>query len=698
MREPSVAGVTSGSVALVPGRFDALDLLADPTIVIDQDLRLVTANLACARLIDADLSDWIGQVPLELVHPDDLPIVLSSFGTIAGKEFGTPIEVRLRTGDGTWHLMEMIGATHPTDSGHIVVVSMRDLTERRQWELAAGSPELFRTVVEHATVLLALIDADGRVRSASGTWNRQLGHDSSHVIGSRVSDWVVSDRNEFEANLELAIARPSTTVFEAVLAHSDGRAIPYQFAMSNQLDDPVVRGLILSATDISARRALEVRLTHMANTDALTGLANRTAIIDALVNRLRVAKSQSNLVVYFIDLDRFKPVNDIYGHDTGDEVLVVLAERLRAVARDHDVIGRLGGDEFVLVCDDVPNTAAAARIAARIEAAVSQPIVVAGTTVQVLASVGYADGTAAPTADGVLAEADASMYRVKQRRRGREMPTTLRVAQRRDLADDLARAIEHGPEAAGLRLHYQPVVALPSGEVRGAEALVRWEHATLGLLGPNDFLPIAEDAGLDLALGRWILRAAITEAAGWEHELEIAVNLSAAQLIEPALVDSVLDMLDRSGLAASRLCVEVTETTMLEGAGRGSLLPAVAALGRFKAAGVRAAIDDFGTGYSSLVHVRELPAEVLKVDRSFVARMHEDSTDHGIVAAVIGLAHAAGMRVIAEGIETEAQHVALVALGADFAQGYRYGRPMAAADFRALFARTGRRTTVASAA
>ena len=483
-------------------------------------------------------------------------------------------------------------------------------------------------------MLLALIDADGRVRTASGTWNRQLGHDLSYVVRSQLGDWVVSDLGEFETNLELAIQRPSTTVFEAVLSHSDGRAIPYQFAMSNQLDNPVVRGLILSATDISARRALEVRLAHMANTDTLTGLANRTAIIDALVHRLHLAKSPSNLVVYFIDLDRFKPVNDIYGHDTGDEVLVVLAERLpHAVARDHDVIGRLGGDEFVLVCDDVPNTATAAtRIAARIEAAVSQPIVVAGLKVQVLASVGYADGNAAPTADGVLAEADASMYRVKQRRRGwaRDAHDLPRRAAAH-VADDLA-----AHDRARARC-CRTAPALPArggaavGQAVGAEALVRWNHAKLGLLGPHDFLPIAEDAGLDLALGRWIIRATMAEAARWENELDLAVNL-AAQLIDTAVVDTVLDTLGLCGLAPGRLCVEVTETTMLEGTGRGSLQPAVATLERFKAAGVRAAIDDFGTGYSSLVHVRELPAEVLKVDRSFVARMHEDSTDHGIVA------------------------------------------------------------------
>jgi EAL domain-containing protein (putative c-di-GMP-specific phosphodiesterase class I) len=267
------------------------------------------------------------------------------------------------------------------------------------------------------------------------------------------------------------------------------------------------------------------------------------------------------------------------------------------------------------------------------------------------------------------------------------MPTTLRVAQRRDLADDLTRAIESDPAASGLRIFYQPVVELPAARVVGAEALVRWRHPRLGLLGPNDFLPIAEDAGLDLALGRWILRTAIAEAARWEHALDVAVNLSAAQLIDGAIVDTVLDALARHDVAPERLCVEVTETTMLEGAGRGSLLPAVATLEKFNASGVRAAIDDFGTGYSSLVHVRELPAQVLKIDRSFVSGMHEDSTDHGIVAAVIALAHAAGMRVVAEGVETDAQHVALVALGADLAQGYRYGKPMAAGEFRLIFGR-----------
>ncbi len=236
-------------------------------------------------------------------------------------------------------------------------------------------------------------------------------------------------------------------------------------------------------------------------------------------------------------------------------------------------------------------------------------------------------------------------------------------------------------------MYFQPVVALPAGTVVGAEALVRWHHTDLGLLGPHDFLPIAEDAGLDLALGRWILGASIAEAARWDADLDVAVNLSAAQLADAGIVNVVLDTLDRHSLDPGRLCVEVTETTMLEGAGRGSLLPAVATLERFKAAGVRAAIDDFGTGYSSLVHVRELPADVLKVDRSFVARMHDDSTDHGIVAAVIALAHAAGMRVVAEGVETDEQHVALAGLAADLAQGFLYGRPMAGAEFRVRFGR-----------
>jgi diguanylate cyclase (GGDEF)-like protein/PAS domain S-box-containing protein len=670
-----------------PRPYAALDVVPDPVFVVDGDLRIVDANRACQLLIGGDLDAWIGEIPLELVHPDDLPIVMSSFASVVGKEFGTPIEVRIRTAAGSFRLMEVIGATRQTGGHTHIVLSMRDLTERRRWEIASSDTELFRTVVEHAAVVLALVDGEGVVQSVSGTFNRQLGHDLSHVVGTSLADWVVDDeRPQMRANLARAITSTRTTVFEATMQHADGHVIPYQFSVSNLLGDPVVKGLIVSANDISARRALEARLTQLATTDPLTGLANRSALVTYLAAQLAVPRSdRTELVVYFVDLDRFKPVNDLHGHDAGDVVLATLAQRLQHIARGGDVISRFGGDEFVVVCDQVPDAKTAARVAARIEEAISAPIAIGETAVQVFASVGFADATSAGTAEGLLAEADAAMYRTKQRRRGRPTPTTLRVAQRREIADDLVHGLAGDAFAAGLRMYFQPVVELPSARITGAEALVRWEHPRLGLLGPFDFLTVAEDAGLDLELGRWIIDHSLHNCVQWaDPALTVAVNLSAAQLADPQLAEIVFDALDRHGLEPTRLCVEVTETTMLERAARGSLLPAVSTLDELKRAGVAVAIDDFGTGYSSLAHVRELPADIIKIDRTFVSGITDDNASRGIVTAVVVLAHAIGLRVIAEGVETDEQHHALIALGSDLAQGYRYGRPVSAEKFAAL--------------
>ena len=378
-------------------------------------------------------------------------------------------------------------------------------------------------------------------------------------------------------------------------------------------------------------------------------------------------------------------MNDLHGHDAGDVVLAALAQRLLRVARSGDLVARLGGDEFVLVCEDIDDPRTPTSIAHRIEATVAEPIGIGGVTAQVFASVGFAVGTAAPTAEGLLAEADAAMYRVKQRRRGAPVVTTLPVAQRRELAEDLVEAIADDPAAAGFRMYFQPVVRLPERRIVGSEALVRWEHPRLGLLSPADFLPIAEDAGLDLGLGTWIVNESIAACARFrDPTIGVAVNLSAAQLADPDFVDIAFAALDAHRLTPDRLCVEVTETTMLERAARGSLLPAVSTLERVKQSGVSVAIDDFGTGYSSLAHVRDLPADILKIDRSFVAGAATDRASRGIVAAVIALAHAVDMQVIAEGVETPEQHAELVALGADAAQGYWYGRPVPEAAFAAL--------------
>ncbi len=676
-------------LASLQGLQSGLELVADPAFAVDQDLRIVAANHASEVLVGESMQRWIGEMPLELVHPDDLPIVLSSFTEVSDKVFGSPIEIRIRCASG-YRLVEAIGATHSTDDGHIVVVSMRDLTERRKWELASSDTELFRTVVEHASVLMLLLDADGIVTAATGTFNRQLGHDLSNVIGSRLADWISEeDRRQFTSDLQRATEQPQTSVFEATFVTAGLLHVPYQFSVANLIDDPVVGGLIVSASDISVRRVLETRLTRMANTDSLTGLANRSALVAALGHRLTLPiDARSRMYVFFVDLDRFKPINDLYGHESGDHVLSMLAKRLTGIARSDDIVARLGGDEFVVVCGGVADDAEAAEIAQRIEERVASPIALRSTAVQVFASVGWTDAVEATSAEALLAEADAAMYRVKTRRRGGLEPSNfLRVSQRRELAEELERALGHDPDAAGLEMHFQPVVRLVDTSIVGAEALIRWNHPRLGHLNPADFLPIAEEAALDVALGAWVIDSAVRECAAWgRNDISVAVNLAAAHLADPDLVHHVGAILSRHGLASEQLCLEVTETALLERAARGNALTAVSALGLLVGSGVQVAIDDFGTGYSSLVHVRELPAHILKIDRSFVSGMAESDADRGIVTAVIALAHAVGMKVVAEGIETFAQHRALLELGSDFAQGYRYGKAVPSGDFAKMLA------------
>jgi diguanylate cyclase (GGDEF)-like protein len=449
----------------------------------------------------------------------------------------------------------------------------------------------------------------------------------------------------------------------------------------------VVTLLVTALIEVLQRRRREAQaleMAHQALHDALTGLPNRLLVAERLEQALeRSARTGSEVAVLFVDLDHFKVINDSRGHAAGDELLVIVAERLRRVVRADEVVARFGGDEFVVVCEDHNAAFVASALAERVTEALREPAVVNGEEVFLSASVGIATSDGAGSPESLLRDADAAMYRAKQQGRNRceFFDATMRTeaTERLEIQSALHRAIER----AELRVFYQPVVDLDSGAVRGLEALVRWQQPH-GLVSPASFIPLAEETGLIVPIGAWVLDQATAQLAAWRQQswgrtLTINVNMSARQLRQPDLIPALMSSLLASGIEPGALCLELTETTFMEDAGSHR-----ETLAGIKGLGLGLAIDDFGTGYSSLTYLKRFPVSVLKIDQAFVRGLGEDAADTAIVKSVIDLAHALGLVVVAEGVETGQQVAHLRELGCDLAQGYFFARPQPAEDIGRL--------------
>ncbi|MGH8974320.1 MAG: sensor domain-containing protein, partial [Acidimicrobiia bacterium] len=490
------------------------------------------------------------------------------------------------------------------------------------------------------------------------------------------------DRRLAQGAIEEALrsATPLSTEYRIVLPDGSIRWLLSRARLVQDEDGRPVR-LLGICQDITTQKTTEAALTRLALQDPLTSLPNRALFLDRLDLALRRRERAGQVVaVLFVDLDRFKSVNDTLGHFAGDQLLVAVADRLGKILRPGDTIARLGGDEFAVVCEGLTGAAGAEEIAVRVLKSLTAPVVVEGQQIIASASIGISVSEPDATPDTMLRDADTAMYEAKDAGRNRfcvfNPASRARTLERLRRAEELRGALNRSE----LRLCYQLEVDLAEEATTGVEALVRWQHPTLGLLAPSEFIDVAEETGLVVPLGDWVLREACRELAAREAGdqlggLRLSVNISARQLGVPDLIDTVRDVLAETGLDPSRLCLEITESVLMD-----DVQSSIDALLDLKAFGVRLAIDDFGTGYSSLSYLRRFPVDVVKLDRSFVAGLGVDSAATAIVAAVVNLAHALGILVVAEGVETEAQLVALRALRCDRAQGYYWNRPLPAGE------------------
>ena len=547
---------------------------------------------------------------------------------------------------------------------------------------AQAREEHYRALVQSSSDVLTICERDGTIRFISPAVYRVFGYHPDDLIGSKLVALVhPEDAQRVKAEVGAAIAQPGPPV--TILCRyrrADGEWLHVEALLSNDLDHPHIAGLVFNTRDVSERMELERQLTHQAFHDPLTGLANRALFRDRVQHALAVRRRTVRpRAVLFRDLDGFKANNDSLGHSVGDQLLAAVSRRLQGVVRPGDTVARLGGDEFAVLLEDLDGIEVAQHVASRFLQELAMAFSLAGHEVFVGASVGVALSAQNDDANELLRNADLAMYRAKALGKNRcevfEPDMHAAALDRMAVENDLRHAVVRGE----LVLHYQPVVELATGRVVGVEALVRWNHPTRGLVSPLDFINVAEESGLIVPVGRWVLTEACRQVARWRREtgrpLRLSVNISARQLEAPRLAEHVARTLRSTGLPPNDLVLEITESMLVDDADR-----TIGKLHLLREIGVRLAIDDFGTGYSSLNYLRRLPVDVLKIDRSFVSGIGSESELTSLTAAIVGIGRDLGLDTVAEGIEEVAQLDALRAMGCVLGQGFLYSRPVPPED------------------
>jgi diguanylate cyclase (GGDEF)-like protein/PAS domain S-box-containing protein len=641
----------------------------------DRTTRYVTPSIM--RLLGWDPEEVIGRSILDFLHPDDVERVMGELR--AGRAqpgVGLPLEVRVRHKSGEWRIFEGVARNLVDDPAmQAVVINSRDVTDRRRRDeqirrLAAIPQESPNPILE--------CDLGGNPTYLNPAADRLMGE-------LRLQD-----------PLALLPADHIATIHGCVSSGAGARGVeaavgPRVFSWTYH-PHAALGAVHVFGEEVTERKRVEDRLLHHATHDPLTGLPNRHLFMERLGRALlRFQSTGGVFAVLFLDLDRFKVVNDSLGHHVGDELLQVIAERLRASVRHNDTVARFGGDEFAVLLEELVDLNEAGEIAGRLGQAVSAPVNLGGYEVFTSASIGIAlSSSGQDRPEYLLRNADVAMYRAKGNGANRyevfDRAMHAQAMARLQLETDLRRALTRGE----FRLRYQPIVSLRTGRITGVEALLRWEHPDRGLILPGDFIPVAEETGLILPLGAWVLGEACRQLAEWRREfhharIALSVNLSAKQFGQADLVERIRDALRESGLDPRHLKLEITESAIIDNpSGAGAMLA------QLKEQGIQVQMDDFGTGYSSLSSLHSLPLDGLKVDRSFVSRILENHATRQMVRTIALLARGLDLAVVAEGVETVEQLEEVRAMGCDYAQGYLIAPPLEPAGMRALLAENPR--------
>jgi diguanylate cyclase (GGDEF)-like protein/PAS domain S-box-containing protein len=546
----------------------------------------------------------------------------------------------------------------------------------------------FRGSFDGAPIGICLIDIDGAILQANAAFGTILGYSPDQLVGAQVENLTHPDDRQMSEiwTHRLFTSDVAIRQLEARYLHADGHAVWVSLSASCISDATgSTKYGICQIEDVTERRSMNELIAHAAIHDPLTDLPNRTLFMDRLEGALgRTDRSEGSVMVAFVDVDHFKVINDSMGHEWGDRVLCLVAERIKEAVRPGDTVARFGGDEFVVLCDAVPDEATAFELADRIATNLRVPLVVEDLETFVTASIGIALAHHRDTSpERLLSDADSAMYRAKDAGRASielydEAKDIWSIGRLR-VGNDLHRAIS-GDE---FEVHYQPFIDLHNSSLVAVEALVRWRHPTRGLLLPGEFIELAEDTGLIVPIGTWVFKEACKQSVRWcelrsEAGLDpwrsaVSINVAPRQLAEKHFPELIAEIIDETGVNPDRVWLEITEGTLLRDSER-----TIATLGRLRDQGLHISIDDFGTGYSSLSYLKQLPVECLKIDRAFVDSLDKSTEGAAIVKAVIALSDALGLACIGEGVETEAQMRSLRDLGCDLAQGFLFGKPLPA--------------------